>query len=223
MLFVYMYEENELILASVLQGLYDVVALLLREALENLDLIFLCIDEIVDQGKSGNSEYACFSSIVRAVLPPELGELKTLKVLGADYNMLVSVPVELRQCVRLVELALEHNTLDCPLLDFSAMTELLILSLCTGQDYNARLVDMDMISMISSDNRHVMYTAGMVANNPSIFTIREAQLLWPDTKIDGLVSISCGSFTYKGQKKGGWCYVDTGQVLIESACSVDRV
>ncbi|OMO70740.1 hypothetical protein CCACVL1_18681 [Corchorus capsularis] len=49
-------EENELILASMLQGLYDAVALLLRgtvdkrEALENLDLILLCIDEIVDQG-----------------------------------------------------------------------------------------------------------------------------------------------------------------------------
>ncbi|OMO96083.1 hypothetical protein COLO4_15524 [Corchorus olitorius] len=50
-------EENELILVSVLQGLYDTIALLLRatfidkrEALENLDLIFLCIDEIVDQG-----------------------------------------------------------------------------------------------------------------------------------------------------------------------------
>ncbi|OMO97583.1 VHS domain-containing protein [Corchorus olitorius] len=51
----------------------------------------------------------------------------------------------------------------------------------------------------------------IVANNPSIFTIREAQLLWPDTNIDCLVSISCGSFTYKGQ------------VLIESACSVDGV
>ncbi|OMO58228.1 hypothetical protein COLO4_34792 [Corchorus olitorius] len=42
----------------------------------------------------------------------------------------------------------------------------------------------------------------IVANNPSIFTIREAQLL---------------------ERKGGWRYVDTGQVLIESACSVDRV
>ncbi|OMO76880.1 Rossmann-like alpha/beta/alpha sandwich [Corchorus capsularis] len=64
-----------------------------------------------------------------SVLPPELGELKTLKVLGVDYNMLVSVPVELRQCVRLVELSLEHNKLDRPLLDFRAMTELLILRL----------------------------------------------------------------------------------------------
>ncbi|XP_022715168.1 coatomer subunit zeta-2-like [Durio zibethinus] len=49
-------EENELLLAGVLQGLFDAISLLLRntidkrEALENLDLIFLCIDEIVDQG-----------------------------------------------------------------------------------------------------------------------------------------------------------------------------
>ncbi|XP_021902928.1 coatomer subunit zeta-2-like isoform X2 [Carica papaya] len=48
--------ENELILASVLQGLVEAVSLLLRnnvdkrEALENLDLIFLCLDEMVDQG-----------------------------------------------------------------------------------------------------------------------------------------------------------------------------
>ncbi|XP_073009834.1 coatomer subunit zeta-1-like isoform X1 [Typha latifolia] len=50
-------EENELILATVLQGLLDAVALLLRNnvdkrtAFENLDVIFLCLDEIVDRGK----------------------------------------------------------------------------------------------------------------------------------------------------------------------------
>lgn len=49
-------EENELILASVLQGFFDAVDILLRgnvekrEALENLDLILLCLDEIVDGG-----------------------------------------------------------------------------------------------------------------------------------------------------------------------------
>ncbi|CAA6662817.1 unnamed protein product [Spirodela intermedia] len=49
-------EENELILATVLQGFFDSVGLLLRgdvekrTALENLDLILLCIDEIVDGG-----------------------------------------------------------------------------------------------------------------------------------------------------------------------------
>ncbi|AAF27670.1 putative coatomer zeta subunit; 44472-43291 [Arabidopsis thaliana] len=49
-------EENELILASVLEGLFDAVTLLLRsnvdkrEALDNLDLIFLSFDEIIDGG-----------------------------------------------------------------------------------------------------------------------------------------------------------------------------
>ncbi|KAJ8539313.1 hypothetical protein K7X08_013565 [Anisodus acutangulus] len=49
-------DENELILATVLQGFYDAVTLLLRsnveqrEALENLNLILLCLDEIVDGG-----------------------------------------------------------------------------------------------------------------------------------------------------------------------------
>ncbi|XP_076905275.1 coatomer subunit zeta-1-like [Bidens hawaiensis] len=48
--------ENELALATVLQGFSDAVTLLLRgnvdhgEALENLDAIFLCLDEIVDAG-----------------------------------------------------------------------------------------------------------------------------------------------------------------------------
>ncbi|KAL0363243.1 UNVERIFIED_CONTAM: Phospholipase A I [Sesamum calycinum] len=62
----------------------------------------------------------------------------------------------------------------------------------------------------------------IVANNPTIFAIREAQLLWPDSKIDCLVSVGCGSVPTK-VRKGGWRYLDTGQVLIESACSVDRV
>uniref|UniRef100_A0A6M2EPY6 Coatomer subunit zeta n=1 Tax=Populus davidiana TaxID=266767 RepID=A0A6M2EPY6_9ROSI len=49
-------DENELILSAVLQGFFDSVSLLLRsnvdkrEALENLDLIFLCLDEIVERG-----------------------------------------------------------------------------------------------------------------------------------------------------------------------------
>ncbi|KAL6853634.1 hypothetical protein ACP4OV_019663 [Aristida adscensionis] len=49
-------EENELILASVLQGFCDTVHILLRKhvdkrtALDNLNLIFLCLDEVVDGG-----------------------------------------------------------------------------------------------------------------------------------------------------------------------------
>ncbi|KAE8728676.1 Phospholipase A I [Hibiscus syriacus] len=48
-------------------------------------------------------------------LPPELGDVKTLKVLRVDYNMLVSVPV---YRAGLVELSLEHNKIVRLLLDF---------------------------------------------------------------------------------------------------------
>eukprot|EP00850_Spirogloea_muscicola_P016322 SM000131S26752 [mRNA] locus=s131:294984:296305:+ [translate_table: standard] len=49
-------EENELILATVLQAFFEAVSILLRGAmekktvLENLDLVLLCLDEIVDGG-----------------------------------------------------------------------------------------------------------------------------------------------------------------------------
>ncbi|KAG6573199.1 Phospholipase A I, partial [Cucurbita argyrosperma subsp. sororia] len=73
-----------------------------------------------------------------------------------------------------------------------------------------------------SDDVNRWQDGAIVANNPTIFAIREAQLLWPDTRVDCLVSIGCGSTPMK-VRKGGWRYLDTGQVLIESACSVDRV
>uniref|UniRef100_A0A1D1YG02 Calcium-independent phospholipase A2-gamma n=2 Tax=Anthurium amnicola TaxID=1678845 RepID=A0A1D1YG02_9ARAE len=72
-----------------------------------------------------------------------------------------------------------------------------------------------------SDDVNRWQDGAIVANNPTIFAIREAQLLWPDTRIDCIVSIGCGSVPTKA-RKGGWRYLDTGQVLIESACSVDR-
>lgn len=49
-------DENELILATVLQAFFEAVSILLRGAvekktvLENLDLVLLCLDEIVDGG-----------------------------------------------------------------------------------------------------------------------------------------------------------------------------
>lgn len=73
-----------------------------------------------------------------------------------------------------------------------------------------------------SDDMNRWQDGAIVANNPTVFAMREAQLLWPDTRIDTLVSIGCGSVPTK-VRKGGWRYLDTGQVLIESACSVDRV
>ncbi|XP_051133924.1 phospholipase A I-like isoform X2 [Andrographis paniculata] len=72
-----------------------------------------------------------------------------------------------------------------------------------------------------SDGVYRWQDGAIVANNPTIFALREAQLLWPDAKVDCLVSIGCGSTPPK-IRKGGWRYLDTGQVLIESACSVER-
>ncbi|XVF27843.1 hypothetical protein REPUB_Repub14bG0144100 [Reevesia pubescens] len=59
-----------------------------------------------------------------------------------------------------------------------------------------------------SDDVYRWQDGAIVANNPTIFSIREAQLLWPDTKIDCLVSIGCGSVPTKA-RKGGWRYLDT--------------
>ncbi|KAK6917317.1 Patatin-like phospholipase domain [Dillenia turbinata] len=73
-----------------------------------------------------------------------------------------------------------------------------------------------------SDEMNRWQDGAIVANNPTVLAVREAQFLWPDTRIDCLVSIGCGSTPTK-VRKGGWRYLDTGQVLIESACSVDRV
>ncbi|XP_010665553.1 phospholipase A I isoform X2 [Beta vulgaris subsp. vulgaris] len=73
-----------------------------------------------------------------------------------------------------------------------------------------------------SDDINRWQDGAIVANNPTIFAIREAQLLWPDTKIDCLVSVGCGSVTTKA-RKAGWLIWDTVPVLIESACSVERV
>ncbi|KAI3698120.1 hypothetical protein L6452_31232 [Arctium lappa] len=73
-----------------------------------------------------------------------------------------------------------------------------------------------------SDGEFRWQDGAIVANNPTIFAIREAQLLWPDAKIDTLVSIGCCSVPIK-VRRGGWRYLDTGQVLVESACSIERV
>lgn len=37
----------------------------------------------------------------------------------------------------------------------------------------------------------------IVANNPTIIALREAQLIWPDTQVDCLVSVGCGNVPTK--------------------------
>lgn len=49
----------------------------------------------------------------------------------------------------------------------------------------------------NSSDTYRWQDGAIVANNPTIFAIREAQLLWPDTRIDTLVSIGCGSVPTK--------------------------
>ncbi|KAK8629729.1 hypothetical protein V6N13_078558 [Hibiscus sabdariffa] len=70
-----------------------------------------------------------------------------------------------------------------------------------------------------SDGVYRWLDGGLIANNPTILSIREAQHLWTDTTIDCVVSIGSGSLPTKA-RKGGWRYLDAGQVLLESACSV---
>lgn len=63
-------DENELILATVLQGFFEAVSLLLRGAvekktvLENLDLALLAIDEIIDGGLILETDAATVASRV---------------------------------------------------------------------------------------------------------------------------------------------------------------
>ena len=61
------------------------------------------------------------------------------------------------------------------------------------------------------------------ANNPSVLALQQARLLWPDTPIECLVSIGSGTVPIHKREKSMSTYMDTGNVLIESACSVDRV
>ncbi|KAB1221378.1 Coatomer subunit zeta-2 [Morella rubra] len=86
-------DENELILATVLQGFFDAVGLLLRgnverkEALENLDLILLCLDEIVDGGWGGiMSNIASFSGA--EVEPFDPGECHLMLFGVLNYSWL---------------------------------------------------------------------------------------------------------------------------------------
>ncbi|KAL0020138.1 hypothetical protein WJX77_006173 [Trebouxia sp. C0004] len=61
------------------------------------------------------------------------------------------------------------------------------------------------------------------ANNPSGLAMQEALRLWPHTPVDCLVSLGSGSVPITKREKSMSAYLDTGSVLIESACNVERI
>ena len=60
------------------------------------------------------------------------------------------------------------------------------------------------------------------ANNPAGLALIEARRLWPDAHVDCLVSLGSGTVPPHRREKGMHAYLDTGTVLIESACSTER-
>ncbi|KAL0305909.1 UNVERIFIED_CONTAM: Phospholipase A I [Sesamum radiatum] len=101
-----------------------------------------------------------------SVLPPELGELKNLKVLAVDYNMLVSVPdgeqflfvASRHKLSAFFSLIFRFSSCHHPLLA-SALAKIMQDEgnrVVVGKDENAVR---QLISMISSENQHVVEQA----------------------------------------------------------------
>ncbi|KFM28791.1 Calcium-independent phospholipase A2-gamma [Auxenochlorella protothecoides] len=60
-------------------------------------------------------------------------------------------------------------------------------------------------------------------NNPALVALQEAQLLWPGTPLEVLVSIGTGSVPCVPRPAAVSSFMETGNILIESATDVERV
>lgn len=63
----------------------------------------------------------------------------------------------------------------------------------------------------------------LVANNPSLIALQESYQIWPDNKIELLVSVGTGSSPVCPRQGGMSSYMETGSALLESATNVEEV
>lgn len=56
--------------------------------------------------------------------------------------------------------------------------------------------------------------------DPAVVALQQARLLYPDLPVEVLVSLGCGQAP--PEARSGKSIVDTGSLLVESACSTDR-
>lgn len=80
---------------------------------------------------------------------------------------------------------------------FSAHFVISFLAFYLVIDESHRNFSLSLFSNLNVIGVYRWQDGAIVANNPTIFAIREAQLLWPDSKIDCLVSVGCGSVPTK--------------------------
>ena len=56
----------------------------------------------------------------------------------------------------------------------------------------------------------------MTANNPCVIALQEARLLWPEHRVEVVVSLGVGLAPPARREKGLTSFMETGSILIES-------